>query len=619
MPRSVQSMDGLALQGSATVAGLSLRTPEVAVTAVPGATGATGPSGTLVLTTGPPTEPGRRSAQLGSGGQSLVINFPIPAPEVSGIPGALVESAPGVWVVHAPLAPEEWTALGAARPELVVLGNARTLFNSGSIFEETIRDLRDRVGPAPILWAPRVALPHRLAFLAYVGVDLLDTTEGRWKTTDGKFLDATLGDLDPAAAVREGACGCSDCAAGGPPQGAHVAAQYAQELARVRTAIASHRLRELVESREVAEPALAEHLRYADRILGPLLEERTAVVGTELRGYVHRESLRRPEVSRFLLRLKERYRPPPAKELLLLLPCSKTKPYRLSPSHRRYWGALEGLPYLSRVHVVSVTSPLGLVPRELEDVHPARHYDIPVTGDWDEEERRRVLDLLRHLLSTGHYRAVVHHLDPEEYGFLKGASDQVPSVWSAPDEHTLSREALGALRAAVAAGLEGTSPAAGGPLAVVREELREIAAVQFGRDAAERLFAPPVRLAGRPWFQRLVDGSGTDLASWREERGLFQLTVAGARRMSDAHSLEVEVAPEVPLEGDLFCPGVVRADPAIRVGDAVTLVRSGSVVAVGEAELPGRLMTGLGRGRAVEVRHRARSATPGHSDDPLGA
>ena len=39
-----------------------------------------------------------------------------------------------------------------------------------------------------------------------------------------------------------------------------------------------------------------------------------------------------------------------------------------------------------------VTSPLGLVPRDLEEVWPAGHYDIPVTGDWTQDEINRVED-----------------------------------------------------------------------------------------------------------------------------------------------------------------------------------------------------------------------------------
>ncbi len=354
---------------------------------------------------------------------------------------------------------------------------------------------------------------------------------------------------------------------------------------------------------------MAELLRYADRELAGLLEERTPVTGSGSHTYVLLESHRRPEMVRFRRRLRERYAPPPSKSVLLLVPCSRTKPYRFSRSHRRFASALEGLSPLERVHLVSVSSPIGLVPRELEDVPPARHYDIPVTGDWEERERTVVIEGLRHFAVSGHYRSAVVHLDPEEYRFLRDAWPVgLPARWTLSGDRTTSREALDALRSAIGEALAAERPVAGGPLAVVREELHEVAAVQFGRSAADRLFTGPIRLAGRPWFQRLTDGR-TDLATLREERGLFHLTVAGARRLFPDPPLWVAVDPALPLTGDLFVPGVRAADPGIRAGDSVLLLREGALAGVGEAALPGRLMVELRRGVAVRVRHREHAAT----------
>jgi predicted RNA-binding protein len=216
---------------------------------------------------------------------------------------------------------------------------------------------------------------------------------------------------------------------------------------------------------------------------------------------------------------------------------------------------------------------------------------------------------VRHVVARGQYRSVVVHLDPVEYAFLRDAlpTDR-PTRWTLSDHRSTSPEALAALREAVGAALEGEKSVPGGPLAVVREELHEVAAVQLGRAGADRLFAPSVRLAGRPWFQRVTDGRA-DLATLREERGLYHLTVAGARRLVPEPPLWVEVDPSLPLTGDLFVPGVRGADPAIRVGDSVVLLRDGALAAVGEAVLPGRLMTELAHGLAVHVRHRAHDPT----------
>lgn len=601
MSRRVERIDGLALLGSGRVGPIETRVPALIDE---------GPArrGSLGLRSAPSAS-GVRRLLLSDGPGSLELPFPILAPEVVGPPSDALPVADGVALVHAPLGGSASAPPAGPGPDLLVLGNARALWNEGEAFVLAIRDLRARWGGAPLVWAPRVALPHRIALLTYLGVDLVDTTEGLLRAAAGQFLDPVLGPSDASAARAEGACPCEACAS--DPPGSledHARATYRRAMSEARAAARQGRLRELVESRLTSEPTLAELLRYADRDLAGLLEERAPVTGEATRNYVLAEAHRRPEMARFRQRFIERYRPPPSKSVLLLVPCSKTKPYRSSRSHRRFAGALEGLPSLERLHVVSISSPIGLVPRELEDVPPARHYDIPVTGDWTDPERESVLLGLRHLLSTGAYRHIVAHLDPVEYGFLRPALEGREVRWTLADGRTTTNEALGALRGAVAEALSGGAPVPGGPLAVVREELRELASVQWGRDAANRLWASPVRLAGRPWFQRLTDGR-RDLATVREERGLWFLTVAGAERLFPDPPLAVDIDPALSLLGDLFTPGVRRADPAIRIGDSVVLLRSGELAGVGEAVLPGPLMGALGHGLAVKVRHRAGSRT----------
>lgn len=602
MTRTVEGLDGLALVGRARVGHLGLATPGLIESRTTEEQGA----GLTLRNVSAPA--GTRHLILSDGAARLELRFPVLAPEVMGPPGAAIPAGDGSVLVHAPLGSAG--AEVAPRPELVILSNARSLWADGRAFVQAVGQVREAFGGSPVLWAPRVALPHRVPLLVYLGVDLVDTTEGLFAANRGTYLDPTFGPFDGPAARIERLCSCPACAS--DPPGAladHTQDAYRRAIAQTRAAARVGRLRDLVEMRLPAEPALAEMLRYADRELAPLLDERTPVVALGSKDYVILESQRRPEMARFRRRFLERYRPPPAKTVLLLVPCSKTKPYRHSRSHRRFATAWEGLRAFERVHVVSVSSPIGLVPRELEDIPPARHYDIPVTGDWLDPEREAVVTGVRHLLTHGKYRSVVVHLDPTEYAFLGPVLAEGPAArWTVADGRTTSGESLRALREVLGASLEGEAQVPGGPLAVVREELREVACVQFGRAASERLFAPPVRLAGRPWFQRLTDGRA-DLATLREERGLFHLTVAGARRLVAHPPLFVEVDPSLSLAGDLFAPGVRGADPEIRVGDSVILLRGGALAGVGEAALPGPLMTALGHGLAVRVRHREHATT----------
>src|SRR5438046_4873668 len=115
------------------------------------------------------------------------------------------------------------------------------------------------------------------------------------------------------------------------------------------------------------------------------------------------DSLHRPDIVRFRLRIRERYRKPPSARVLLPIPFSARKPYSASRSHRRFRDAILATANPSVVHEVIVTSPLGLIPRELERFHPARDYDIPVTGDWSRDEAAIVIEDLSAFLAANRY------------------------------------------------------------------------------------------------------------------------------------------------------------------------------------------------------------------------
>jgi archaeosine synthase alpha-subunit len=609
--RSLTTGAGALLLGSSDIGPLHFDTPEILWTRsnpVP-TEGAVG-NHRAELVVGAELAVGHRELIVRRGGSELRLRFPVPTPEISGTPGLWQSVHPGVVYLHWPLPEAEWTELRGQRPELVVLGNARALWAEGEPLVRALVEIRTQLGGNPLLWTPRLALPHRLSLLAWLGVDLVDTTEGLWRAAEGTYFDATLGSVNAETARMERTCECVSCTSRPPgPLDIHTETVFAGEMAEVRAAVRDGRLRELVEARLTSEPALAEMLRFADRQFASILETRTPVVSKAQRTYVLRESRRRPEVQRFLSRVLERYRPPPSKRVLLLVPCSRTKPYRNSRSHRRFARAWETWRHTPLLHVVSVSSPLGLVPRELEDVYPARHYDIPVTGQWDEDERSAVLRALEVFLSKGAYTQVIAHLDPVEYRFLADAlPERMHPRWTLEDEHTTSAPAIRALQTALDESDLGPAPPSVGPLAAAKEGLEALAGIQFGTKAGGLLFAPPTRLEGRPWSQRLTDGHGKDLATWAEDRGLFQLTVAGGARILPAGAAWVEVDPGVTLTGDLFTPGVRSADSLIAPGDAVLLVRAGILLGVGEAALSGRLMTELPRGLAVKVRHRVPAA-----------
>ena len=75
-----------------------------------------------------------------------------------------------------------------------------------------------------------------------------------------------------------------------------------------------------------------------------------------------------PDILSFQNRLLERYTLPKDTDVVVLLPCSAKKPYNQSRSHQLFYKSIKlGIKKSSnRITVWSLTSPLGVVPRELE-------------------------------------------------------------------------------------------------------------------------------------------------------------------------------------------------------------------------------------------------------------
>lgn len=447
------------------------------------------------------------------------------------------------------------------------------------------------------LFLPGVGRPADVALLSYVGVDLFDATPCLAAARDGTFQ--SIEGSRPATEEARASCPCPACLGDAEGYGwlrEHNLWAQRAEVARVREAIADGGLRELVESRARSRPWAVALLRHLDRRHAGFLEERSPVHRDRPLLATSREALDRPEVARYRRRLRARYDPPETADVLLLFPCSAHKPYAESRTHRRLRQALRGLENRWAVHEVVVTSPLGVVPRELERVHPAAHYDLPVSGDWSLEEAAMIRDGVADLLERGSYRHVVAHLHEEEADIV---ADAVPKMERTAVGDPRSGDSLASLREtlqSITAGLEKV-----GYDDRLMEELAAIARFQFGPGGEE--LVEGARAEG-PWPKPVILDGDTQLAALVPTRGRYTLTLEGGRRLLDVVDHAVRIEDFTP-EGDVFAVGVLDADDGVRVEDEVVVAHEGEVRAVGRAAMPGPEMVESDRGIAVEVNHRA--------------
>ncbi|MBI0583396.1 MAG: DUF5591 domain-containing protein [Methanomassiliicoccus sp.] len=466
--------------------------------------------------------------------------------------------------------------------ELVVMGNAFELRRDARAFVETAVALREAAGHGRLIYAPGIMEPSNLAMLAYMGIDLFDSTLPLYQSVRGRVLlpEGTVSvDSAPWLAGREGA------------EAQNLEAVW-KELMLVRHMVRIGRLRELVETRVTASPWMVAALRILDLEHYRHQEKRTPVVGP--RFYCNsKSSLTRPDVQRFRRRVAERWRPAPHKKVLLLIPCSAKKPYFTSRSHRIFEEVLLSVPNSCAVQELIVTSPLGTVPRELELFYPAQQYDIPVTGNWDREEVRMVQDLIVHAASFGFTR-VISHLGAES----EFVGEVVDCVDTTQGMGTTAPEALERMRRELAAACEAAEKA---PRAADRVEmLRSQARYQFGEDGGSLLDGCTV--VGKYPYLKFLRGSA-QLGMLTPERGMLSLTMDGGAVLLE-RDLNVVHMGDFDLGGNLFAVGITAADPRIRPGDEVAISRNGELEGVGVAVMSGDEMAEARRGEAVRVRHK---------------
>lgn len=472
--------------------------------------------------------------------------------------------------------------------DAVFLANGLEFERSPRDFIGLMRRVRESLGPGKVVALTGLATPSNVAVLVYAGIDVVDSSRIRLDSARGMFH--TADGCVPVSEADRGACACPPCATG-EDVGAHNDFALHREILLVRNHLVHGRLRELVERRLANAPWNTAVVRHLDLRGYDLVEPYTPVAGGPMLAYAH-ESLNRPEIVRFRRRIQERYRKPASARVLLLLPCSARKPYSTSRSHRRFRDALLAAGNPSVVHEVIVTSPLGLIPRELERFHPARDYDIPVTGDWGRDEAAIVEEDLGAFVESNRYDAVIAHLGAE----APIVHEVLPDAVLTAKDRPASDESLASLTQAlhdVTKPLEQVSK--GVRLA---EEMSNIAGFQFGEPGRHLVQGASYR--GRVPYVRVIRG-GTQVAM-HTERGMLSLTLAGGEILSKADAYGVEIEDFHPA-GNVFAVGVLDAAPEIRPGDEVVVRHQGDVRAVGTARLAAREMRDLKRGEAVHVRH----------------
>ena len=334
-------------------------------------------------------------------------------------------------------------------------------------------------------------------------------------------------------------------------------------------------------------PRVSQILHHSTKVL----IEKGAKIHTPIRA--NALSLQNPSVIDFQKRLS-RFTPPVENMVLLVLPCSARKPYFKSSSHKRFFNAIREVDNYLSLHIISVTSPLGLVPRELEFCYPAAHYDIAVTGVWSPTEVEMIRRQLSRIEPEKHYSQAIVHAGSSSEIMASLLKERGLDTIDTKAERPSSFEGLEVLQNVARMSLNGTKPVNSKQRA--KGEAIGLANFQYSNSD----FLTTSEISGRmPYKLRCGD-----LAAISPVVGGFGLTLNGGKAYASNGGATIK-AENFKLVGDLFAVGVKGYEGDWQIGDQVAIEQNNEITAVGIAKMNPEEMVSMKRGIAVEVRHHA--------------
>jgi len=483
------------------------------------------------------------------------------------LPPSLDEANAGESADSGPLLPVSWQRLHHdpslldedLQPNIVVLVDAVQLAAQSDKLVTAIQTLKHRF-PGALLWTPGLGGADNVAVLAWFGVDLFDTTRTQFALQSNHLL-TTYGPREPL----EGESFNMDVAM-------H---HYHQSIRSVHSAIETGSLRRLAQQQSLNSPRLVEHMRHFDA----LVKHKEDVLRLHPAGkmsieFMAQESHLDAQVSSWVEFMNHRYRTPDGLDhILILLPCSERKPYRLSKSHRKFIEAIGS----NGCHEVMVTSPLGLVPRDLEDVWPAGFYDIPVTGDWTKDELNRVQTMVKSLVQRHKYQCIINHS-----GIDIGV-ENIEVIDTRQGESSGSRTSLQRLSDAVNHCKEEHQIRRRKGESINMDRFKSISRYLYGSDE----WLNGCRIRGKPPRWK-IEKDGKQIALWFYDRAGFSFSKEAIYLLFENKILpRVYLQSNIKWKGDLHLGIIDSYDKNILLGQDVLVLQGDEPVGLARSLAPG--------------------------------
>lgn len=518
--------------------------------------------------------------------------------------------------------------------ENIILLNFQDLFNNLSK-SKGILDVIARVSSEfdrnIALMASGRIIPKVYPMLVYLGIDIIDSSYLIYLSSEN-FYD-TIEYLLPAYKIQYLPCSCVACS--GRLRDL-LEVKYSPEkmdliclhnlitaknyMNKINQYLKTEDFRMFVEKASLDDLHVISMLKILDLRYHELLEYETPITQEKKTiKCLGASSYYRPDFRNFRERTVNNFEPESWTNLIILLPCSAKKPYSQSKSHRRFHEIIRKFPEFPNFQEIILTSPLGAIPRQLEDIYPVNSYDISVTGMWDVEEKNITGNMLTKILQKYDERiTIICHLEGEYNDIVRTVMGSLPFefVFSKIENGITSKESLMSLETLINQYKDKFKPAieiqkGDNIFKTWTRKCIKIADYQFGPGTGQKLFVNGIqaRRNKRNTQIDLVDLKTREkLALLKLEAGQILLTIKGAKRLHPFDTNKnVIIFDGDKIKGNtLFRPGIIEFDSKILPNSCVIILSKdkGNVIGVGQAIVGSNYITHSKTGRIVDIYER---------------
>ncbi len=342
--------------------------------------------------------------------------------------------------------------------------NFRDLFEYKKNFRQILQiifEIRKEVDQNLLFMISGKILPNSYPLLVYLGFDLIDSSYMLYLSSENLY--DTIEHLLPVYKMQYFPCSC--CACKGKLKNLasekftrekfgqltlHNLINAKNQIHKIKQYIKTEDYRNFVEKSSMNDTTLLSMLKIADhqyfeeiRYETPIMQEVKPIESIGPSSYF------RPDFQEYREEIIKNFEPEPWTRLIILLPCSAKKPYSESKSHKKFQEVMHKFKEFPDFQEFIITSPLGVIPRQLEDIYPVNSYDISVTGEWDSEEKLIAQEMLTKFISMYDPKIpIICHLSGEAY---KEIVDNTMSIlphevfFSDIDNRLTSKESLKSL------------------------------------------------------------------------------------------------------------------------------------------------------------------------------